>query len=112
MSRKLCVTADEAEHATVQHTRPCSDCPWRRDSLPGWLGEMTADAWLECAHGESIVQCHTVSNPAIQCAGLAIYRRNVAKLPRPPSLILEADRVAVFASRTQFKEHHAQKESD
>lgn len=106
MSRKLCVTADEAEHTSVQHKRPCSDCPWRRDSLKGWLGSMTVAEWLACAHGDSVVQCHTCSNPAIQCAGIAIYRRNVVKMAWPPNLKLEADRVAVFTSRLEFAEHH------
>jgi hypothetical protein len=50
--------------------------------------------------------CHCTTNR--QCAGIAIYRRNVAKLPRPPNLVLQADREKVFASRQQFTEHHAE----
>ena len=28
-------------------TRPCNDCPWRRESLPGWLDPFDYDdeAW-------------------------------------------------------------------
>lgn len=106
-TRRLCVTADEAEHSSVQHKRPCSDCPWRRDSLKGWLGSMTVDEWLACAHGDSVVQCHTCSNPGIQCAGIAIYRRNVAKMAIPPSLKLEADRVAGVGQRCIAGHRHS-----
>lgn len=65
---------------------------------------MTADEWLQAAHNETLIKCHCFKNQ--QCAGAAIYRRNVAKLPRPPALILPADRELVFASRQEFKTHH------
>lgn len=72
---------------------------------PRWLGDLTAEEWLAHAHGESLLNCHTLKGP--QCAGAAIYRRNVAKLPRPPALILPADREAVFSSRAEFTAHHS-----
>ena len=103
MQRKL-VSADQAETRPSQHTTPCADCPWRRDSLPGWLGDMTPEQWLACAHGETKVMCHCIKNQ--QCAGVAIYRRNVAKYAYPPNLRLEADREVVFASRAEFAAHH------
>lgn len=90
--------------------RPCSDCPWRRDSLPGWLGEATPDnstpeEWIRIAHAEFLLECHVISN--MQCAGAAIYRRNICKLPRDKNLLtLPADREKVFAMPKQFLEHH------
>ena len=41
------ITANEAKPTKKQHTSPCSDCPWRRDSVKGWLGEMSAQEWRD-----------------------------------------------------------------
>jgi hypothetical protein len=103
--RRQLVSADEAVRATSQHTRPCSDCPWRRDALPGWLGSMTADEWTAAVHGEASVECHTLLGA--QCAGAAIYRANICKLPRDPrQLRLPKDRAAVFGRPGEFISHH------
>lgn len=103
--RRKLVSADEAEVATRQHTSPCGDCPWRRDALEGWLGSMTADEWLIAVHREDVVECHTLKGA--QCAGAATYRGNICKLPRDKTTLrLPADRVKVFATPAQFKEHH------
>jgi hypothetical protein len=98
------VSSREAKQATKQHTQPCGDCPWRRDSLAGWLGSMTADEWLQAAHGETRIECHTLLGA--QCAGSAIYRRNVCKQTRTETLRLDADRVKVFDDHRAFKKHH------
>lgn len=99
------VTCREAQQAKGQHTKPCSDCPWARTALNGWLGSMTADEWVHVAHTDSLVECHTLLGA--QCAGLAIYRRNVAKFVHPPLLRLEANRELVFSSPMEFKDHHS-----
>lgn len=99
------ISSDEAVPATEQHERACSDCPWARMSLRGWLGALSADEWLQEAHGEADIQCHVLTG--VQCAGAAIYRANMGKLPRNPNLMrLPTDRVAVFANPREFKEHH------
>lgn len=98
------VSADEATRATCQHTEPCNDCPWRRTSLNGWLGSMTPEEWIRVAHSDSTVECHTALGA--QCAGIAIYRRNVAKYALPPNLRLEANRQDVFAMPFEFLDHH------
>ena len=108
MKGKL-ISADEAKVTKAQHKSPCSDCPWRRDSVKGWLGDMTADEWLQLAHGEGSADCHATKSAdgeAWNCAGLAIYRANVCKAPRDPNAMrLPADRVKVF-SFNEFKKHH------
>lgn len=102
--RRLLSYADSVE-TKVQHTKPCSDCIWTRASLPGWLGNMSAEEWLAAAHGEGKADCH-VFRPH-QCAGMAVYRANVAKSPRDPSTMrLPADRVNVFATPQEFLQHH------
>lgn len=99
------ITTNEAKYTLKQHTRPCSDCPFRRDAVPGWLGGSSAHDWVNAVHGEARVECHTVLN--WQCAGTAIYRANVCKVPREPSqLVLPADKGTVFASADGFLAHH------
>lgn len=99
------ISADEAKQATCQHTTPCSDCPWRRDALNGWLGSMSPEEWIRVAHSDSTVECHT--SLGAQCAGIAVYRRNVAKMAYPPNLRLEADKVKVFGLPNEFLTHHS-----
>ncbi len=110
MKRTQFITSDDEENTTIatkQHRTPCSDCPWARKALPGWLGSMTAGEWLQAAHGEAEIECHTILGA--QCAGSAIYRGNVCKTPRYPQiLVLPANRELVFATPKEFKEHHEQ----
>lgn len=101
--RKL-ISSDEGVYATKQHTSPCSDCPWRRDALPGWLGGEDVSYWLHLAHNDVTVDCHTIVNQ--QCAGMAIYRSNVAKSCRGPMLKLPSDKEQVFATPMEFRAHH------
>ncbi len=105
MAGRRLISSDEAVPAKGQHTSPCSDCPFARASLPGWLGGETVENWLQDAHGEGIIPCHVLAGA--QCAGAAIYRRNVLKRPRDPEvLVLGADRVTVFATPPEFAAHH------
>lgn len=99
------ISIAEATEAIGQHKRPCSDCPWARKALPGWLGGVSIDAWLRDAHGEARIRCHTLLGA--QCAGAAIYRTNVCKAPRDKTLLLlPADKVRVFKSPSEFRAHH------
>lgn len=105
MTGRQFISADQAVDAKRQHTRPCSDCPWARKALNGWLGSMSADEWVRVAHSDALVDCHTLRGA--QCAGIAVYRRNVCKRADPPNLRLEADRETVFATPAEFKDHHS-----
>lgn len=99
------ITTEDAVPSAVQHRKPCSDCPWRRDSLAGWLGDQSKEAWLQDVHGEARIDCHTLIGP--QCAGAAIFRSNVCKSPRDGSLlILPVDKERVFATSAEFSNHH------
>ena len=107
-TRRL-VAGEEAGISSRQHRRPCSDCPWARAALPGWLGNLTADEWLRIAHGESTAECHglTGADGPWSCAGLSIYRTNVGKVPRDHGAMkLPANRDSVFATPMEFKAHH------
>ena len=110
MTRRRLVTADEARPATTQHTTPCGDCPWRVDALPGWLGSNTPEEWLQAAHGEARVECHTLLGA--QCAGAATYRANVCKIPRDADqLRLPADRTGVFPTPMAFRAYHTDEDA-
>jgi hypothetical protein len=56
-------------------------------------------------HGETKIVCHVYSD--VQCAGAAIYRANVCKVPRDRTILeLPADGRLVFASAREFLAHH------
>ena len=105
--RRQLISRAEARPCTGQPKRPCPDCPMTRASLPGWLGGATPEEYLRLAHSDVLVDCHTLIGP--QCAGMAIYRANVAKRCDPPNLTLPNDREACFATPHEFLAHHSKK---
>jgi hypothetical protein len=103
--RKL-ITRSEAKLSSVQHKTPCSDCPFRRDSMPGWLGGNTPEYFMQMANSDFPYSCHTKIGP--QCAGMAVFRSNICKSPRDPDiLVLPKNKVAVFAWHDEFIAHHS-----
>lgn len=104
MSRKL-ITSDEAVPAKGQHRKPCSDCPFARKALHGWLGGGSVADWVASAKGDDKLECHVLRGA--QCAGGATFRANICKRPRDPeALVLPPDRGAVFATTAEFEGHH------
>lgn len=97
-----------------QHTSPCKECPWRRKSPRGWLGAskngkpIEASTYVQTAHFEGQIDCHMKGK--LQCAGAAIFRGNVLKLPRNKKLlVLPNDHALVFSSSEEFLAHHTLK---
>lgn len=100
--------------------KPCNDCPWRRNALPGWLGPYSVERWLEVVNTDVPIACHqTLVNTddrgvgdwsdesIMQCRGAAIYRANTCKLPRDPEVVTgPVDRETVFAHRSEFLGYH------
>lgn len=103
------LTYHDAEQEKRQHKSPCSDCPWRRDSLAGWIGDKSVGGWLHCAHHDGRMECHTrlIGDEPAQCAGAAIYRANVVKSVAPPNLELPANKTKVFGQPLEFAQHHS-----
>lgn len=66
------------------------------------------------AHSDEPVACHLTitdeddTDAMTTCSGAAIYRSNVAKVPRGVPIIhkLPADSELVFSSPIQFRRHH------
>lgn len=98
--------------------KPCSGCPMRRKSFPGWLGAATPENFIQTAHSDEEMPCHqTVDyerkdwrqtlHEATACAGVAVYFANIGKLSRDRSRRrLKADKVNVFSSPVEFVKHH------
>lgn len=106
-----CLTYHEAATVKKQHVKPCSDCPFARTALAGWLGGMSVGKWLAVAHGDGRMECHTRNlhdGSACECAGGAIFRSNVCKSVTGDRLRLKADKARVLASDVEFARHHLQ----
>lgn len=43
----------------LKRLRTCRECPFRRNSVPGWLGPWTIEKIQAQAHGEFGLSCHT-----------------------------------------------------
>ena len=92
---------------------PCKECPWRRKSLPGWLGPMDAAEWTELAMSDEPIACHiTIKEDGdwdgtLQCAGAARFRANICKSPRDPEVARgPVDRATIFGRPDEFLNHH------
>lgn len=91
---------------------PCPECPFRRTSTRGWLGEGRLDyakTYMQHALGDHDISCHMQT--ANSCAGLATFRRNICKTPRDPQVAavtqaVQPDRETIFATPQQFLDHH------
>ena len=92
--------------------QPCSDCPWVRTAMRGWLGPFTADEWIAIAHSDEPVACHRTIKVsgrwegASQCRGLASFREHICKSPRNPEVVVGPHDVRVFATNAEFRSHH------
>lgn len=110
-----------------QHTTPCAQCPWRRTSAPGYLGNSTTLEFLSQAEFAPRMPCHIFIDyeqpdwqeqieTAPRCAGHAIYLRNRGKLPedagtREMVQSVQPDRDNVFGFHVEFLRHHGGDES-
>lgn len=98
--------------------RPCKECPWRKNSIPGWLGASTPLEFLALSESEARMPCHLTvdyeqddwreqAETAPQCAGRAIHFANRCREPQDPSLLrLKPDYEAVFSNPLDFYKHH------
>lgn len=114
---------------TIQHPRKeaCSECPFKRESLPGWLGSAESAREFLIPHWdmERPLTCHMevdwdadekrqvkMQNKAgCLCRGLLAMMKNVAKRPRDRILAaardnVPADRETFFSHPGEFFEHH------
>jgi hypothetical protein len=105
--------------------KPCSECPWRRGAASGYLGPYDPRKWIRIALTDSPIACHKTivvtdplegegswDHPKIrQCAGAAIFRANVGKSPKNPTVATgPADPENVFDDVVEFCHHHGDDE--
>ncbi len=105
----------------VSGEAPCKDCPFRRRSLPGWLGHATPQSFIIEISYEHPLPCHptidygdpewldkwTDQKIGRICAGSLVMAANMCKRPRDPAFPrLPSDRETVFASPAEFIAHH------
>lgn len=103
--------------------KPCKECPYRKDSAPGWLGEASYDP-VEFLKQLDLVfahPCHKTvdweSNDTLAvldappCQGMLQFAKNACKMLqyRPYEDIrkkLKVNDSVVFATRQDFIDHH------
>lgn len=72
---------------------PCLDCPFRKSSLPGWLGDYTAEELYAIVMNEMPFACHMTHDRDLKweetgskeypfCAGALMFMKQAGKLPR------------------------------
>jgi hypothetical protein len=108
-SRGKLLSDADAVPAKGQHKSPCSDCPFRKDALSGWLGaETDPNQYLNLVRFNADIGCHVLRGA--QCAGAAIYRTHTCQLPPPGRNLLKlpaSDKV--FKTPMEFIEHHKER---
>ncbi len=99
--------------------RPCKECPFKRTSMPGYLGASTTQEFFDTTMADAAMPCHTTvdyDNPdwreklsdAKFCSGALIFFRNICKLSRDPKRPrLDVNRELVFGTPLEFLSHHA-----
>jgi hypothetical protein len=105
----------------INMKRPCNECPFRRNSLAGWLGPWDAEELLHFL-GRGEFPCHQGIHSEVQsidelegCAGAAIFLNNKVERSRHPRVEEHQDAVenvsqevkdSVFRWGDEFREHH------
>lgn len=116
----------------MSDVKPCNECPYRRVSAPGWLGESSYDPeeFLKQLNLHFGHPCHkavdwdgtddhaddldmAVMN-APPCIGMIQFCKNTAKMFDYPVLekarkLMPVDTENVFANRQEFIDHHKRK---
>lgn len=69
----------------ICHTEPCAECPWRKDSLQGYLGGHPAEYYADAVAEGVIPACHMKDfgpedDRTAYCAGAASVLANSAKM--------------------------------
>jgi hypothetical protein len=109
--------------------KPCKECPFRRNSVPGWLGDLSGqpEVFVD-AIDNTIIPCHmrvewdeemeenlVIDGEQNPCIGALSFCKNSVKFPRAArqkgtayyNLIKQAvENPDVFQWRNEFVKHH------
>lgn len=88
--------------------KPCKDCPFRLDSMKGWLGESRITEIIDA----DTFACHKTLNGVLkQCAGFLLFKGQEAAYKRVADaykIDLELEgRELVFQDRESLIKHHS-----
>lgn len=102
---------------------PCARCPFRRESVPGYLGAGSPESFVDCVQRGDPLPCHLTvdyDDPSWKrrwsaqavgsgeiCSGSLVFMANRLQLSQTPGFPrAPADRVAVFGNAIEFVRHH------
>lgn len=103
---------------------PCVECPFRRSSLPGWLGDhRTSQEIIEMIRYDVFFPCHEKVISLMErlppdealvraphCVGALAFMNNTCKLSRDPATAFKQGQVSrrddCFSSDEEMREHH------
>jgi len=110
---------------------PCKQCPFKKNSAPGWLGAYSISDIKNAILNEEVFPCHPtvnyedhdfiknqIMNPDSKvqfCAGFAILSKRLCKLPRDKDMsnywrnVINKDSQYVFDSFKDFEDYHTKK---
>lgn len=101
--------------------QPCSDCPFRRKAMPGWLGAGSPESFVDCMNRDEPLPCHQTidyDDPAwlekwstqesgSMCAGALVFMANKLQRPKAPGFpTMPQDKINVFANTLEFVRYH------
>lgn len=102
--------------------KTCKECPYKKDSLPGYLGELShnPERFLDQLESPHLHPCHLTVNwededggteNAKTCTGALQYMNNTCKVSRYPQARQLQNTVGksekIFNRRTDFIKHHS-----
>lgn len=65
---------------------PCDECPFRKNSFAGWLGNLTPEQTYEYVLNEADFACHKTRhkklNEMSRCKGAQLFLLNHCKIPK------------------------------
>ncbi len=103
--------------------KPCNECPFRKDSMAGWLAEYTPEQLHGIVMNELPFPCHMTHEEDLDwseagkedtplCAGALMYMKKSAKKPRRNDLALLVEQIDRkdcdnILSVPEFFNHHS-----
>ncbi len=103
--------------------KPCSDCPFRRKAMPGWLGGSAPEGFIDCMQRDEPLPCHQTidyddphwlvkwmgqgGDVGNVCAGSLIFMANKIQRPHDPNFpTMKPDHETVFSNSVEFVRYH------
>lgn len=95
---------------------PCAECPFRKDSAPGWLGGETVQDTFAHIKGEGDFACHMTRHKRkadmSRCRGSLLFMRKSGQMPKYNAKLAKALQevrgydVSEILSVPEFFKHH------